>query len=317
VRVWGGVVITVYRSGPGGLQKVEAREGGCWVNVVAPTSEELHEIATLYSVPLDFLTDPLDVWERARIDRDEGKTFIVLRTAHRDVDEGEIPYRTLPIGIIFAGDVVITVCMKDVEVIRDLLGGRVKGFSTTRHTRFVLLLAMRTALLFLAYLKEINQMTNKVEKNLHRALKNQELLRLMTYEKSLVYFTTSLRSNALMFEKFQVQEGLRMTEEDRDLLDDVIVENRQAIEMANIYSSILSDMMDAFASVISNNLNVVMKLLTTVTIILMIPTLVASIYGMNIDLPFQHHPEAFAITMGGAVICCIVGILVFWRQEFL
>jgi len=160
-------------------------------------------------------------------------------------------------------------------------------------------------------------MTTQVEQSLYRALKNEELIHLLNLEKSLVYFVTSLRSNALMMEKFHAIGCIRMNDEERDLFEDLIVENKQAMEMANIYSSILSDMMDAFASVISNNLNVIMKLLTSVTIILMIPTLVASIYGMNVDLPFQDTPFAFLFTMGLSIVLSGIGILIFWRKQLL
>jgi len=159
-------------------------------------------------------------------------------------------------------------------------------------------------------------MSGNVERELHKALKNEQLIKLLNLEKSLVFFITSLRSNALMVEKFNSMGWIEMDEEDRDIFDEVVIENKQAIEMANIYSSILSGMMDAFASVISNNLNVVMKLLTTVTIILMIPTLVASIYGMNVDLPFQHSQYAFWITMGITAVLSVIGIGIFWRKEF-
>lgn len=309
-------MITIYRSTAGGLQKETSYDSGCWVNVVAPTQEELHDLAARFDIPLDFLTDPLDVYERARMEREEGTTLIVLRTCWKDQDSKEIPYKTLPIGVILTHEMVITVCLMEAEVIRDCIEGRVKGFSTDQTTRFVLLLFMRSALLFLAYLKDLNRETNKVEKHLHRALRNEELIQLMFYEKSLVFFTTSLRANALMLEKFHSQECLRMTPDERDLLEDLIVENRQAIEMANIYSNILSDMMDAFASVISNNLNVVMKLLTTVTLVLMIPNLVASFYGMNVELPFQHTPQAFLMVIGISLFTAAICIVVFWRKEF-
>jgi magnesium transporter len=202
------------------------------------------------------------------------------------------------------------------DVIREFITGKVKHFSTEKRTHFVLLLFLRNTLLFMHYLKEINRMTTLVERSLYQALKNEQLIRLLNLEKSLVFFVTSLRSNALMMEKCHTTGCMRMTEDERDLFEDISIENRQAIEMANIYSNILSDMMDAFASIISNNLNVIMKLLTTVTIILMIPTLVASIYGMNVELPFQDTSYAFLFTMVLSLILSAIGIIIFWRKEF-
>ena len=158
-------------------------------------------------------------------------------------------------------------------------------------------------------------MTNSIEKELHKSMKNEELIKLLNIEKSLVYFTTSLKENEIMMERFQRIQLYNLDEEATDLLEDVIIENKQAIEMANIHSNILSGMMDAFASVISNNLNVVMKILTSITIILMLPTLVASIYGMNIKLPIQDHPFAFEITMGISLVCALIVILIFLKRD--
>ncbi|MFA5294324.1 MAG: magnesium transporter CorA family protein [Methanoregulaceae archaeon] len=310
-------IITIYRSGvDNGLEVTGRYESGAWVNVVNPSPAEIAELVTRFTIPSDFLTDPLDVDERARIEREEGNTLILLRTPRREATEADIPFTTLPIGIILTQGLVITISLTEVDVVAEFLNGKVRNFSTGNSTRFVLLLFLRTSLLFLRYLKEINRMTTAIENDLHRALRNVQLIRLLNMEKSLVFFITSLRSNALMLEKFNTSGCLRMNEDDRDIFEEVVIENKQAIEMANIYTSILSGMMDAFASIISNNLNVVIKLLTTVTIILMIPTLVASIYGMNVELPFQHSQFAFLIVIAFSIIVSILGIAVFWRKEF-
>ncbi|HIH26970.1 MAG TPA: magnesium transporter CorA family protein [Methanoregulaceae archaeon] len=310
-------MITIYRSGvDNGLEVTGRYESGAWVNVVNPSPAEIAELVTRFTIPSDFLTDPLDVDERARIEREEGNTLILLRTPRREATEADIPFTTLPVGIILTQGLVITISLTEVDVVAEFLNGKVRNFSTGNSTRFVLLLFLRTSLLFLRYLKEINRMTTAIENDLHRALRNVQLIRLLNMEKSLVFFITSLRSNALMLEKFNTSGCLRMNEDDRDIFEEVVIENKQAIEMANIYTSILSGMMDAFASIISNNLNVVIKLLTTVTIILMIPTLVASIYGMNVELPFQHSQFAFLIVIAFSIMVSILGIAVFWRKEF-
>jgi magnesium transporter len=310
-------IITIYRSGvDNGLEVTGRYESGAWVNVVNPSPAEIAELVTRFTIPSDFLTDPLDVDERARIEREEGNTLILLRTPRREATEADIPFTTLPVGIILTQGLVITISLTEVDVVAEFLNGKVRNFSTGNSTRFVLLLFLRTSLLFLRYLKEINRMTTAIENDLHRALRNVQLIRLLNMEKSLVFFITSLRSNALMLEKFNTSGCLRMNEDDRDIFEEVVIENKQAIEMANIYTSILSGMMDAFASIISNNLNVVIKLLTTVTIILMIPTLVASIYGMNVELPFQHSQFAFLIVIAFSIMVSILGIAVFWRKEF-
>ncbi len=309
-------MITIYKTTAEGLGQIREYESGCWIHVVNPTHEEVEQLVSWFNIPSDFLTDPLDVDERARVEREEGSTLILLRTPRREVPDADIPFTTLPVGIILTQNVMITVSLTEVDVIREVLGGRTKNFSTQNRTGCILTLFLRTALFFMRYLKEINRMSNEVEKNLHKALKNEQLIKLLNLEKSLVFFITSLRSNALMMEKFNTIEYNKMSEDERDIMEEVMIENKQAIEMTNIYTTILSGMMDAFASVISNNLNVVMKLLTTVTIILMIPTLVASVYGMNVELPYQHSPFAFLITMAISVALSAIGILIFWRKEF-
>ena len=284
-------MITIYKTTAEGLGQIAEYESGCWIHVVNPTHEEVERLVSWFNIPSDFLTDPLDVDERARVEREEGSTLILLRTPRREVPDADIPFTTLPVGIILTQNVMITVSLTEVDVIREVLGGRTKNFSTQNRTGCILTLFLRTALFFMRYLKEINRMSNEVEKNLHKALKNEQLIKLLNLEKSLVFFITSLRSNALMMEKFNTIEYNKMSEDERDIMEEVMIENKQAIEMTNIYTTILSGMMDAFASVISNNLNVVMKLLTTVTIILMIPTLVASVYGMNVDSPTSTAPS--------------------------
>lgn len=308
---------TIYRGTQEGLEQISAPESGAWINLVNPSPGEIEEIVSWFQIPPDFLTDPLDVDERARVEREEGSTLIVLRTPHREPAGADIPYTTLPLGIIITQNVTITVCMTAVDLVDEFLTGKVRHFSPGKQGRFILLLFYRNTLLYMRYLRDINRMTTQVERSLYRALKNEQLIHLLNLEKSLVYFVTSLRSNALMLEKFHATGCIRMSEDDRDLFEDMIIENKQALEMANIYSSILSDMMDAFASVISNNLNVIMKLLTTVTIILMIPTLIASIYGMNVELPFQDTPYAFSFTMILSIVLSGIGILIFWRKELL
>jgi len=309
-------MITIYRSMQNGLEITEGYESGAWVHVVSPTPEEIESLVARFTIPPDFLTDPLDVDERARVEREEGNTLILLRTPRREADEADIPFTTLPVGIILTQGLIITVSLMEADVVHEILTGRVRNLSTQNRTRFVLTLFVRTSLLFLRYLKDINRMTGGIEKDLHKALKNIQLIRLLNMEKSLVFFITSLRSNALMLEKFNTSGCMRMDEDDRDIFEEVVIENKQAIEMANIYTSILSGTMDAYASIISNNLNVVIKLLTTVTIILMIPTLVASIYGMNVELPFQHNPMAFLIIVAISALLSAIGIGIFWRKQF-
>lgn len=306
-------MITIYKSTSEGLLTVDDFVAGSWVHVSNPSNQELALLVERFEIPLDFLTDPLDPDERARLETEDGARLIVVRVPHLDSWTEEIPITTLPIGIVLVEDLVITVSALDAEVIGDFKQGRVRNFATHDPTRFILQLFLRTTLLFLRYLRDINRVTDNVQKDLHRATRNEQLIRLLNLEKCLVFITTSLRSNAFMMEKFHNARYSQLEQDDQDLLDEVIVENKQAMEMAKIYSEILSGLMDAFASLISNNLNTVVKTLTTITIILMIPTLVASFYGMNVALPLQSSPEAFVLVVGFTAFLCTLGIVIFWR----
>jgi len=309
-------VIRIFRTREGILKELQKPEENCWIYVVNPSQSELEKLSKELSLPLHFLTYPLDIDERPRIDYEDGCLLLVIRVPQYDEDNEEVQYTTLPMGIILKENFILTISSRENEVLSAFLKGNVKGFSTAKRARFILQIFHQTALSYLNHLKMINRKTSMVERELHKSMRNEELIKLLNLEKGLVFFTTSLRANEIMMERLQRGEIIKMYEEDKDLLEDVIIENRQAIEMANIYSNILSGMMDAFASVISNNLNMVMKFLTSVTIILMLPTLVASVYGMNIKLPFQNSPHAFLITMLISVGLSVVGILLFIRRKW-
>ena len=309
-------MIKKFKTTGNGFVSIDNIEKDCWVNVSNPGTDELIKLSEDLSIPLDFLTDSLDVDERSRIETENNTTLIILRVPKFDKNNLGVPFSTLPLGIVLTKDVIITVCLWDINKVLDLFKGKTKNLPTENRRRFILHLFHRTAFFYLKYLKEINKKSNEVETELQRSMKNEELIKLLDIEKSLVFFTTSLRSNELMMERLSKIRTLELSEDDNDLLDDIIVDNKQAIEMANIYSNILSGMMDAFASVISNNLTIVMKFLTSVTIILMLPTLVASIYGMNVELPFQHTPHAFFITIGLSFFLSSVGVLIFLKNRW-
>ncbi len=309
-------MITIYKTTNNVLSEIKEPEKGCWINVVNPTKEELEDLAGRLNIYLDFLTDALDIDESARLETENGDVLIVLRAPRLNEENSAIPFITLPVGIILSQEMIITVCVKEVEAITDFLNGKVKNFNTENRSRFILKTFLRASVSYLNYLKEINNQTAATERELHKASRNEELIKLLDLEKSLVFFTTSLKSNELMMERLQKSEAVKLEPEDNDLLEDVIIETRQAVEMANIYSNILSGMMDAFASVISNNLNVVLKFLTAVTIILMLPTLVASVYGMNVKLPFQDSLHAFTITVIISFVLAGLATIIFVKRRW-
>lgn len=291
---------------------------GTWINLSEPTPAELDKVKKAFEFPQEFLTDPLDKDERARaeVDEDTSSSLIVVRVPCKEADDNAVPYSTVPFGIVMTPNVVITVCAKQTAFIDEFRQMRKICPPFDRH-RFVFNMLLRAATLYLRYLREIRDDADMIERNLHlhQALKNDSLIDLRDLQKALVYFTTSLTANEIMVSRLGHMRQLGINEDDLDFLEDVAIEYRQALEMANIHTNILIGTMDAFASVISNNLNVVMKSLTAVTIVFMLPTLVSSIYGMNVHLPFQDSPYAFAITIGIAFSLAMLTVFFFIRRK--
>lgn len=304
-------MITILRWSENRFVQADQIERHCLINVVNPDKEELEKLTGEMRIPSDFLTDPMDIDERSRIETENGFLLIVLRLPKYN-EGSDIPFTTFPAGIVLTkDDTIVFVSASDIMDILNLSDSRLKGVADGKRSSVILHIFLKTALLYLRHLKEINHKYGQIEHELQKSLKNKELINLLNIEKSLVFFMTSLKSNELMMERLMKTELLKLTADDKDRLEDVLIDNRQAIEMANIYSNILSGMMDAFASVISNNLNVVMKILTSITVILMIPTLAASIYGMNVALPFQHLPHAFYIITGTSFCALLLCAVIF------
>lgn len=299
------------------LEKVDVISKGCWVNMYSPTQDEINKVSIEAQVDVDIIKDALDDEERPRIERDDGRVYIIVDFPYIIQDEnGFAGYETIPIGIILTDECIITVSLKDTPILEEFRKNRVKEFFTFKKTRFALQILFVISSFYLRYLKQINKKTNEIEHVVHQSLKNKELFAFLALEKSLVYFTTSLKSNKVVLDKILRFNYLKMYEEDKDLLEDVIIEKTQAIEMAETYRSILTGMMNAFASIISNNLNIVMKFLTSITIILSFPTMVASFYGMNVDYPFQHATHAYAIPLIISAFLTSLTAFVFWKKKY-
>jgi len=309
-------MITIYMSTPQGLVEIEEYESGCWIRIVNPTEKEISSIIHRFKLPYDFVTDPLDIDERARIETEENIKIILLRAPRREPENAAIPFITLPIGVILVEDIIITISLSEIGIMNEFLDGRVRNLQTQNRTRFLLQLCYRTTLRYMRYLKEINRMTNTLELELLDSPKNEQLIELFNLQKSLVYFTTSLRTNSIMIEKLHYHSSLLpLSPDEEDLYEEIVIENKQALEMASIYTTILISMMDAFASLVNNNLNIILKLLTSITIVLAIPTLIASVYGMNVYLPMQESPFGFVVVMGVTVATTAICVFLLWRSE--
>ena len=295
------------------LDELTGPEPGCWVNLVAPTESEINRISNKYNLDIDALKAALDADERSRIELEDNYTMILVNIPCLETETETELYSTIPLSIIVVDDAVITVCSEDTPILKQFSNGKVKDFYSNMKSRFILQILYKTSSLFLTYLRHIDRKSENVENELHKSQRNKELIELLKLEKSLVYFTTALRSNEAILEKMLRLEIIKKYPEDIDLLEDVIVENKQAIEMANIYSGILSGTMDAFASVISNNLNIVMKVMTAASIILTIPTMVFSFYGMNTPLPM---PNAWFPLLLAALLTSVTIIILIKRGMF-
>ena len=307
-------MITIYKSIEHELCTIPDPVVGSWLNVVQPTMEEISHLIEL-GIPHDYITDSLDVDERARSERENGEHLILLRVSYFEGESADIPYITIPLGIILTDHYIVTICRQENEVVQELM--RLKDLSTVKRNRFVLRLLLRAATRYLTHLRQITKAVDALEDQLQLSTRNKEVLALLKYQKSLTLFTTALKSHELMMKRLQQSQIFRAFEEDEDLLEDVLTETQQAIEMTNISSNILSNMMDAFASIISNNLNTVMKFLASITIIVSLPTLITSFYGMNVKLPFDSQALAYlGILILVVVLTAAVGII-FWKQDWL
>ena len=274
-------MISIHKTIDGKMTKLDTVEDGCWINLIYPSEDELKTVSVILGVELPFLKAALDEEETSRIDTEDGQTLIIIDVPSVEKDDAVV-YSTLPLGIIVTQKHIITVCLKETSILKDFQDGLVRNAETQKRTSFILYMLLQVAKRFLQYLKQIDKIYNYMERQLYKSQRNKELIQLLDLEKSLVYFNTSLKANEVTLEKILRGRIVTLYEEDHDLLEDVLIEVRQAIEMANIYSSIISGMMDAFASVISNNLNVIMKVLTSLTILLTIPNIIFGFYGMNI-----------------------------------
>jgi len=307
-------MLTIYKTTEQGLEQLESMANGSWIKVVDPTPEEIQQLIT-WGIEADFINYSLDLDEMPRMERDEDYTFILVRIPHRQPDS-DIPYITIPLGILIKGNMIVTICRHDKEMFKVLANGKYRLLKTGKRYRFALYIFLETATRYLTHLREINRMTEAIEDQLQKSTRNREVLELLKYQKSLTYFATALRSNEVMMERVQRTQIFSYYEDDQDLLEDVLTENQQAIQMTSINTEILSSMMDAFASIISNNVNSVMKVLAALTIIFNLPGIVAAFYGMNVALPGQSHPLAFLTVLGFALALTAVATLIFYKRDW-
>ncbi|MCC8057395.1 magnesium transporter CorA family protein [Cloacibacillus sp.] len=296
-------------------------EVGAWINLVRPSADELNVVEAITEAPQDFIRSALDPEESSRIEIEDNHILVLINVPINH-DSHVYEYDTIPLGIIITPDYIVTICQEYNDVIQNFSETRFRYFSTFKRTRLLFQILYRSTMLFLKDLRQMTHRSDQIELDLRKSMKNEELFQLLDLQKGLTYYSMSLRSNKVVVERLlrlcsnpQVSHIIKFREEDEELLDDVHVEYDQAIEMAQIQTDVLAGMMDAFASVISNNLNIVMKFLASITIVMAIPTMVASFFGMNVPVPWEGDPMGFAIVSTVALGLTIVAIWALWKKR--
>ena len=310
----------IVKSSDNGLDELELDnlEKGYWLDIVAPSEDELQEVAAATGIQMDFLSAALDEEEKSRIEVEDDQILILVDIPFFRSNKD---YDTLPLGIIITENGITTVCLEANGVTADFGSHNARLFSTFKKTRFLFQILYKSATLYLKYIRIIIKRTDELEIHLRQSMENNELFNLLDLQKSLTYFSTSLRSNSIVMERLlrlrnaNASASQHLIKEDEDLLDDVIIEYKQAVEMVEMYSHILNSMMEVFASIISNNLNLVMKFLASVTILLAIPTLISGLWGMNVHVPFADSPYGFAIVVCLAFVVAIGSALFLWKRR--
>ena len=309
-------MIEFYKTIDNVVTKIDEPVKGCWINVINPSAKEIEYLTNTIKVLPEFIRSSLDEEENSHVDIDEDENQILIvidyPNADKKGDDDSILYTTLPIGVVFMDQYIVTICLHKNHNIDEMINGKIKGVYTEQKSRFLLLLLLRISQRFLIYLRQIDRISSKTEHHLHKTLENKELIQMLGLEKSLVYFSTSLKSDEITLNKIMRGKVIKLYEEDQDLLEDVMIEVRQAIEMSNIYKDILSGTMNAYASVISNNLNIVMKVLTVITIVMAIPNMIFGYYGMNVTgLPV----DVWWFPLLLSLFACLVAIKIFNKHD--
>lgn len=316
-------MIKIYKKTEGALHIIQQPEKDCWINIAPPFNmDQLEQLAKQLSIPFSFIVDCIDQYERSRYEKQDETKLIVINTPilNEGFDvEDEATYITIPVGIIIIPDMLLTVCSVNNPMIEWFEKNVLRNVLPEDRSLFVTRIFERNVYYFLHYLREINKRISQIEKELNYSSRNQELNKLLHLQKALIYFVNDIRANEMVLLKIQRTDFLNLegNNDAKELFQDILIDNSQALEMANVYSNILGNMMGAFASIISNNLGHVVNRLTAVTIALMVPTLIAGVYGMNIDLPFQHHAHAFTIVVAISLSVTVLFVVYFRKKRWL
>lgn len=313
-------MIKYYKTEKQCIYEEQKADDGVWIQMVAPSMEESQEIAELLDVDIDDIRAALDEEESSRIELEDGYTLILVDIPTQEIRHDTKTYTTIPLGIILTQDVIVTVCTEETPILQVFIQNRVREFSTKKKLRFVYQILFRTAANYQTYLRSIDKKRTEIEERIGGDTVDTDLIDLHELESTLVYFATSLRANAVVLDRLTRYKRLEQYPEDKELLEDVIVENRQAIEMTSIYRDIIDGTRELMSSVIDNRLNNVMKYLTSITIVMAIPTVISGIYGMNVNekwMPFSDTPHGFLIICVLTLLICVITLWVLRKKKML
>lgn len=311
----------IYKTDNGIISERQEFETDCWIDLISPSVEELTEVSSSYGIDVADLRAALDDEESSRVQLEDGYTLILEDIPFEEMRNEQRAYTTIPLGILLVKDAIITVCANETMILSNFYNNRVKGFSTKKKMRFVYQILLRTTNLYQAYLRVIDKKRSEIEKRVSsETTEDKDLINLHELETNLVYFATSLSANKLVMERLNRYERIKQYPEDKELLDDVMVENRQAIEMTNIYRDIIHGTRELVSTIINNRLNNVMKFLTSITLVMAIPTIISGIYGMNVNgkwMPLSNVPHGFSIICALTALICIIALVILKRRKML
>ncbi len=311
----------IYKTDNGILSQKEAFEPDVWVNLISPNMDELTEAAEYYDIDIADLRAALDEEESSRVQIEDGYTLILVDIPLEEIRNDQRAYTTIPLGILLVQDAILTVCGEDTVILNYFYNNRMRGFSTKKKMRFVYQILLRTTNLYQALLRVIDKKRSEIEKRVgSETTEDKDLINLHELETNLVYFATSLSANKVVLDRLTRYERIKQYPEDKELLDDVIVENRQAIEMTNIYRDIIHGARELVSTIINNRLNNVMKFLTSITLVMAIPTIISGIYGMNVSgkwMPLSETPHGFAIICVLTAAICMLALVVLKKRKML
>lgn len=313
-------MISKYISEQGFLKETNENIPGMWINLTAPTQEEILEVSKQFDIDLSDVRAALDEEESSRVDVNDGYVLIIFDIPTVEIRHNQEAYTTIPLGIIWAGDVTITVCSVETPILKHFLVNTIRDFTTKKQVRFTYQILYRTSTLYQSYLRIIDRRRLEMEAQMGGATEDADIINLHELESNLVYFDTSLRANRLIVDRLTRYSGVKKFPEDQELLDDLIIENQQAIEMTQIYRDILKGTRELMTTIINNRLNNIMKYLASITIVMAIPSIISGLFGMNVDgswIPFAHTPYGFGIICGIVALICAIVMLVLRKRRML